>query len=194
MFNSDDKDKQRELFSNEAYVSKKPKRNRLWLGKIAISLSYENIIIVAIGLIMILIVCYSLGVERGKYLAQVAGAGQEWQRRAEEIKDIQPEQEQAQEAPVTESPQPKKEKLKVKRASLEEAPRALPYIQVASFRTDKYAREETEQLRSKGYQAFATRWGKYSVVCVSGYKNKDEAFRDLKQLRKLYADCILHSR
>ena len=84
--------------------------------------------------------------------------------------------------------------MKIKVAQVWEPPKTPPYIQVASFRTDKYAREELERLKNKGHHPFLTRWGNFRVVCVGGYKNKNEAVTALKQLRKVYADCILRSR
>jgi len=71
MFNSEHKDRQVEFFGDSSGESKKPMKDRLRLGKIAISLSYENILILAISLVMLLIVCYSLGVEKGKQMARL---------------------------------------------------------------------------------------------------------------------------
>ncbi len=168
MFDSrSDKDEQKEFFNNYPEMSKRPKkRTNFGLGKVAVSLSYENIIILSIGLVMLLIVCYSLGVEKGRHLVQARS------------EDIQLEQEEVQKTPKIESPKPK----------------VLPYIQVASFRTDKYARKEIERLKNKGYRPFATTRGKYRVVCVGGYKNRDEARKALKQLREVYTDCILYNK
>ncbi|NQS99861.1 MAG: SPOR domain-containing protein, partial [Candidatus Omnitrophica bacterium] len=69
-----------------------------------------------------------------------------------------------------------------------------PYIQVASFRTDKYASKEMQRLQSNGYQPFTLKWGKYRVVCVGGYNDPEEAKQALKQLKKVYADCILRKK
>jgi len=182
MLGANRKDRQVEFFNDACEKSKKPVRNRLAWAKVAVSLSYENIIILSIGLIMLLIACYSFGVERGKQLVQIS---------SEEIKI---EQRQA-EKPLKElSPQPKVKRIRVKTAQLEETPRAPAYIQVACFRTDKYARKEVKGLKNKGYQPFINNWGQYKVVCVGGYKNNDEARKALKDLKRLYADCIWHDK
>jgi len=164
MFNSSDKDRQAEFFSDLANSPKKPGKSKFRLARIVMSLSYENIFIVSIGLIMLFIVCYSLGVERGKHLVWVK----------DEVLDIKQEQ----------------VKEKVKEPVSKPDP---PCIQVASFRTDKYARKETERLKDKGYESFVTASGKFRVVCVGGYKDSNEAKQALKQLRKLYADCFLRN-
>lgn len=182
MFNTNDRDRQAEFFSDLPDTTKKTKKRGFKLGKVAISLSYENLIILAIGLIMMLIVCYSLGVERGKHLAQLEPEG---------IKEI--EQERVQKAPPQKSPEPEQKRIRIKVASSKEIAKTFPYIQVASFRTQKHARKEMELLKDRGFWPFTLTWGRYKVVCVGGYKNDGEASRDFKQLRKVYADCILRN-
>ncbi len=181
MFDSrPDKDEQGEFFSNYSEMSKKSRKGTNFsLGKVAVSLSYENIIILSIGLVMLLIVCYSLGVEKGRHLVQAKS------------EDIGLEQEEAQKIPKIESPKPKEKKMKIEVVQTEDISNILPYIQVASFRTDKYARKEIEQLKNRGYRPFAATRGKYRVVCVGGYKNKDEARKAMKELKEVYTDCIL---
>lgn len=182
MLDANGKDKQAEFFNDICEKSKKPVKNRLSWAKIAVSLSYENIIILSIGLIMLLIACYSFGVERGKQLVQIP------------TQEIRIEQEQAEKPSKELNPQLKVKKIMVKTAQVEEIPRTPAYIQVACFRTDKYARKEIQGLKNKGYRPFIHNWGKYKVVCVGGYKNNDEARKALKDLKRLYADCILHDK
>lgn len=184
MFNSNDKDTQAEFFSDLAGMTKKAKKVKFRLEKVAVSLSYEYLMILAIGLIMLLIVCFSLGVERGKHLAQF---------KTEDIKQIK--QEQVQKAPAQKAPEPEEQRIKIKVASSKETfNKTFPYIQVASFRTQKHAKKEMELLSDRGYRPFALTWGKYKVVCVGGYKNEDEASKDLRQLKNVYADCILYEK
>jgi len=177
------KDKQGEFFNDLSARPKKPWKDRLRLGKIAVSLSYENIFLIAIGSIMLFLTCYSLGVERGKQLAQLKTPEANLKQKRVQ-KEAQPRS----------SGEEKEKKVRVELASVKEPAKVSSYIQVASFRTDKHAKEEKERLKSKGYQPYIARWGKYKVVCVGGYKNQDEAARAFRQLRKLYADCILHER
>jgi len=189
MFNSEEKHKQVEFFSDSPSMFKKQKKDKLRLDKIAISLSYENVLIAAIGLIMLLVACYSLGVEKGKHLVQL----KQEPIKVEGITDTAEvkEEQRAKEAPEKSAPQ---KKIRVKVAKTEQTTsQKNPYIQVASFRTDKYAKKEMVRLENKGYKPFTATWGRYKVVCVGGYQNKEEASKDLKQLKQLYADCILHN-
>lgn len=168
MFDSEDKDRQVEFFSDLSNNLKKARKTRFKMARISLSLSYENIIIISIGLIMLLIVCYSLGVEKGRHLVYLKN---------EDIQ-VEVEEEQVQQKPKESVPKPQ----------------SVPYIQVASFRTDKYAIKEIERLKNKGYQPFVSTAGKFRVVCVGGYKDDNEAKEALKQLRKLYADCFLRNK
>lgn len=198
MFNSNQQDKQEELFDDLAQMSKKIKKKGFSLGRIALSLSYENTFLVTIGLIMLLIVCYSLGVEKGKRLARLKSESIEVEQgqleKRPQFKSLQPPLGSPQGGSEDRNlQQPKQKKTKVKVAQAQKTSKAPPYIQVASFRTDKYARKEKEQLEEKGYQSFVATWGNFKVVCVGGYKNRAEASSALHKLRKLYADCILHN-
>ncbi len=180
MFNPEQKDKQVEFFDDLSGAAKKSKKAKLHLARIAVSLSYENIIILSIGLIMLLIVCYSLGIEKGQRLVQISSTGENAETTGNTESATKIEQEQLQQKPKT---------LPVKKS-----PRLGPYIQVASFRTKKYAEKEMQRLKNSGHQPFLATWGRFKVVCVGGYKDKAEAVDALKQLRKVYADCILRQK
>ncbi len=192
MFELDDKDRQAELFTDYSGKSAKPQKSKFNYFKLSVSLSYENIFIVSIGLVMFLIVCYSLGVEKGKQLVQARTTP----RTAIEIQTktgtTQTENEPAaQTKPQPKSPQPAKVRIKV---AEEQDLRAKPYIQVATFLTDKYANREIESLKNNGYQAFSVLRGKYREIRVGGYTDSQQAQQAFKQLKTVYADCILHNR
>ena len=188
MFNSEETGRQIEFFSDASTKSSKQKKEKFRLGKIILSLSYENMLILAIALIMLLVTCYSLGVEKGKQLAQAAQEPAKVQTIVDTAEAK--EKEQAKEEPTKSTPE---KRVRVKVVNAEEAPRSKAYIQVASFLTNKYAQKESKRLKDKGYAPFTANWGKYKVVCVGGYQSQDEASRDLKQLKQLYADCILRN-
>lgn len=189
MFDSEEKSRQVEFFSDSSTKSHKQKKEKFRLGKVALSLSYENILIFTIALIMLFVACYSLGVEKGRRLVQ----GVQEPAKAQTIVDTAEvkEKEQAKEEPIKSIPE---KRIRIKVAAVEPPHKSRTYIQVASFLTSKNAQREMNRLKDKGYTPFTANWGKYKVVCVGGYQNHDQASRDLKQLRKLYADCILRNR
>jgi hypothetical protein len=182
MFNSYDKEDQVEFFGDLSGMAKKPKKKRFILGKIALTLSYENLMILVIGLIMLFIVCYSLGVERGKQLTEISTG------------IIENEQIKIEEAPKSETSQPVQKRPRIKVAQTQVKARPPAYIQVATFRTDKYAKKEMRRLKNRGYQSFLVLRGGYREVCVGGYDDKAQAKEALKELKKMYADCFLRTK
>lgn len=187
MFNTNGRDRQAEFFSDLPDTAKETKK-RFHKGRVAVSLSQENLIFFAIGLVMLLIVCYSWGVERGKNPAQLIPL------RAQESEDIQEaRQEQAQKRPTRKPPEPEPAKRKIKTKLASRA--ASRYtIQVVTLRKKVSVKQEIEQLRNRGYYPFIVSRGKFSEICVGNYKNRNEASADLKKLRKLYADCFARSK
>lgn len=189
MFDSEEKERQSELFSDLPVESKKPRRTPFRLGRVSLSVSYESILIVTIGLVMLLIVCYSLGVEQGK---QIAGAKIE----DSEIKEVEiiaerqiiKEKEAEKKAEET-APKPPAKKIKVKVAA---APKYT--IQVATFRTEDSAEKEKQRLKKKGYQPFVISRGRFSEICVGAYQKINEATPDLENLKKIYGDCYVRNR
>ncbi|MBN2097254.1 MAG: SPOR domain-containing protein [Candidatus Omnitrophica bacterium] len=173
MFNPNP-EQQAELFQELSDQPQKSKRAKFNLTKIALILSYENIIILSIGLVMVLIVCYSLGVERGKYLVQAKSEDLEL-RPTEQTEQVQ----ETQSAPTVKPDLPKQGK-KIK-------------IQVATFRSDKYAEIAKKRLEHSGFQPFVVTRGTFREVCVGGYSDKQEAKQALKELRKMYADCFIRN-
>ena len=194
MFDSNDKDRQAEFFSDLPDTAKETKKRRFLKGRVAVSLSQENLIFFAIGLIMLLIVCYSWGVERGKNLAQAIPFYPDGRKRAQESEDIQAaRQEQAQKRPTGKSPEPEPAERKIKtKVAFKGASRYT--IQVATLRKTVSVKQEIERLKDRGYYPFIVGRGKFSEICVGNYKNKNEASVDLEKLRKLYADCFTRNK
>lgn len=195
MFTEENKDRQAELFDNLPGREKEMNSRKFTLPKWSLSLSCENSFFIIIVFVMLMIACYSLGVEKGKHLVALNNNINQY------TNPIGIEEKKAQTEPaVSIIEEPRKEKIRLETARTEKAkPQAIskepirnkPYIQVATFRTDKYAGKEINRLKSKGYRPFILCSGKFRQVCVGGYKDKTDAEKALKNLRRLYADCIL---
>ncbi len=147
------------------------------------TLSYENIIISIIVLIMLIIVSFSLGIERGKKLLD---------SRASLRSD----------AAVVEAREPalveiKKPSLKKAVSDLpaREKEKAQPYIiQVATFKQKALAEKEMSRLRKLNYNPFSLSFGKFHLVFVGNYATGELAKKDLRELRKIYKDCFIKRR
>lgn len=193
MFEENNKDKQAELFDNLPGPDKTINNKKFTLPKFSLSLSCENSFFIIIVLGMLMIACYSLGVENGKHLVLLHNNGI--------VNNIEEQEEKTQAVPAEPGlDEPKKERIRLETTQTQkvepepiskEEPRKKLYIQVATFRTDKYADKEIKRLKNKGYRPFIVSRGKFRQVCVGGYKDKTDAEKALKKLRTLYADCIL---
>jgi cell division protein FtsN len=137
------------------------------------------------------VVFFSLGVEKGKRIAVV--------------KEQKPTAEKAatEEVVVEEKLQPVVKPLTKPLAKPIEAPKqimAAPkvvsnyVIQVASYKDNKQAEDESNALAKKGYKSEVARSGNYSVVYITGFANKEQAVEVLKNIKPTYRDCFIKKR
>lgn len=165
----------------------------------SLTLSLENVVIAGIFMLMIMIFAFSLGVERGRKIVLVnSGIPTPNGTITSSQKDIftaQPLAPQNTHTSNTATPRPLLEKKKVEEAIEDPAQNDFPSgvytIQVASFKKNEYAQKEAGMLRKKGYEIFVVSKGKYSIVCVGKFSEKNEAKVSLNRLIKTYKDSIV---
>jgi len=66
-------------------------------------------------------------------------------------------------------------------------------IQVASFKSDKYAQMEADTLKKKGYEIYVVPRGSHQTVCVGNFARREDAQAFSKRLKKKYNDCVIRS-
>ncbi|MFH0731872.1 MAG: SPOR domain-containing protein [Candidatus Omnitrophota bacterium] len=151
--------------------------------------SNEQMIFGSIGFIILLIICFSLGVEKGKRINRA----------------VQPQikQEQAAVIPAPESAIPAKKIEPIKRAPLLKAepikPKQEPVkpavsdyvVQCAAHASKAGAEKEKALLVNNGYQALVIESGKYFVVYATGFSNKEQAKAACEKLKSKYKDCFV---
>ena len=172
---------QRELFNEfERPKKRKKKTSHSILPKsyIPLNVSHEQLIFVTIAVIMLMVLLFSLGVERGKYLASSS------LQRIETIKTVEPSEPEIAEAPV-------EEKAVEKRRAA--TPRLFT-IQVIAYRSKKSAQKELLKLSKKGFKPFVIVGSGYYQVCVGEYRDQSEFKNDLLELRKVYKDSFIRKR
>ena len=143
-------------------------------------LATEHIIFVFIGLIVLLVICFSLGVEKGKRtaLAKIVAFD-----RLEKTAFKQ----EAEYDDIHESAEP--EVVKQKQAVITSD--SLYLIQVAAFRNNDQANKESEALNAQGYKTQIRNSGNYYIVSVAGFNTKDQAQQSYAALKKKYNDCFI---
>ena len=190
-------EKQRELFSEFETVSAKkgshPFRKDAAFGKkITLKFSYENIILLSIGIIMLIVIFFSLGVEKGKKIAMrdknirfAEQAPEPAVKRGEAIIKKDEDAVVAAEKAVA----PVAESYKEAEEAVREAP-SKPYtIQVIAFKNEKNAVQEVERLKKSGYKAFIAPSGEWAQVCVGRYENREASKEDFTALKEKYPGC-----
>lgn len=153
---------------------------------------YEKIILLAIAFLVTAIISFSFGVEKGKGLAlrktnlriDVANA-----------KNAAPpaHAEGAQES-LTVFQRAIKEPTAIETGSKTntEAPGEHAYtIQLASFSNKSSIDKETELLRKKGYDPMVIPKGKYTIICVGNFSDRETANKVLAEFKKRYKDSLV---
>ena len=195
------REKQGELFA-ELEVSHKRKagqffRQELALGKkITIRLSYENLILLFIVFIMLLVVFFSLGVEKGKR-AYPQNAGTIITGRVHKM--INKAGAKGEKSEIVSSDTNISDKYEIIEADKTAEKKAIespvkPYtIQVIAFKKEKDIKVEIEMeyLKKQGYEVFTIPSNEWLQICVGKYANIKDSQKDLDILKKRYPTCYV---
>jgi len=156
-------------------------------GRFKVILPLDTLIFLSVALIILFVIFFSLGVEKGKKFASAVIA----QTPTETVSNNQDKQKSALRLPLPKEQgnlaQPK-EKTDTK--NIDKLKDAF-HIQIASFGKENAAQKEAESLIKTGYSVEIRKSGKYVVVYVGGFTNRKEAAEKMKSLKKKYKDCIL---
>ncbi len=185
---------QAELFEVSGPVvdaSRVSKPSSGWLDQFRVTLRVDHLLIGAILALVLYVLVFSFGVEKGKRYAKA-------EIKAEKIKQEQI----AQELIELKSPSApfvvmaKNSSVEAKTAASE--PKAATpavsgssvtsingnyTIQLITFKSRKRAEQEVERLKKLGFQGFIIPQGKFFQVCADAFKNLSEAREKLTKLR-----------
>ncbi len=134
-----------------------------------LTLSIESLVILAILGIMISLFSFSLGVERGKHIAaqaldeRVSAAWNVGARTMAPVAAVAAAVPQV----MTSLPRPM--------LNNGFATGARYTLQLATYGNEEYARADALLLRAKNFQPFLIKNGKYWLLCVGSYNNKESA-------------------
>ena len=149
-----------------------------------LTLSVESLVIFAILGIMVSLFSFSLGVERGKVVAAQAldeRVSAAWNVGARTMAA----RSMAVAVPAA---------LPVQRSVVEQRPvnahaviaGARYTLQAATYGNEKFARQDALLLKAKGFQSFLIKNGKYWLLCVGSFTNKENAIALLRKLPSQY--------
>lgn len=194
---------QQELFEGLEAPKRKRKLPYSILPKnyIPFNISYEQVVFITIGVIMLMVLLFSIGVEKGKRLSRPAQRGQA----AQETADIEPIALESTLAPepvaveqvvVVQPPAPQAVEAAQeapKRSKIVKQPTHFT-IQLIAYRSKKSAQQELERLGKKGYSPFIIVGGEYYQICVGKYRARSKAKEELLELKKAYRDSFIRKR
>ena len=147
-----------------------------WMDQFRVTLRPDHLLIVGILTLVLYVLVFSFGVEKGKRYASE-------ERAAEKAK-----QEQISKELVQSSIPALSEKSRVE-VPVTPAPVAAPSltgqytIQIITFTNKKRAEEEVERIKKAGHQSFIIPSGKFFQVCTDAFQNIGEAKETLDKLR-----------
>lgn len=180
----------REFDSSKTKAGKKMHGSILPKNYVPLNISHEQFIFITIGVIMLMVLVFSLGVERGKRMGTVKT---ETKKNAslviKQVEDAELAAGREEEPEYSEeiiSPEPPKIK---KPASTE-----IFTIQIIAYRSKKSAQRELMKLGKKGYSPFIILGGGYYQICVGEYGSQEESEKALSDFKKGYPDSFIRKR
>ncbi len=206
-----------EKYQKELFQFEQPKRSFSRLadmlpkadfeGRISITISLEKIVFIAIGMMMVFVMVYALGIESGKLRenAPVVQAvkppeqlstapGAQIRPAAIPAKNI------LNTAPIVPTVTPA---MRVGQMAQGQAKTAAVYreskpfmILAGSFAKRENAQASAAMLTKQGFDTSITYFQPYFRVCVGAYSDKNgaDAKRDLMRVKRIYKDAMLRSR
>ena len=158
--------------------------------------SYERNIILIIGIVVAGIICFSIGVEKGKQIStsKITSSLEvmpDAQAKAVITKNVLPavntlQAKQFQPLPI----------VNANAALLQDVKKPVELgnsytIQLASYKSRSFAQKEAELLKKRGLVPLVIPKGNYTILCVGKFPSKETAQSLLVQLTKKYQGCHL---
>lgn len=154
----------------------------------------ETLAFTGIAVIIIVIIFFSLGVERGRYLAR-SSVAVESPFKEEPLSKVQAQE-------TAEKPEPKqnievKEKkspAEVKVSEKADTPKKVTAkysVQVATYKDKNTANKDLDSLKKQGYYAFILPKDNFYQICVGTYGTAAEAKAGCEKMRSRYKDCFV---
>ncbi|MCM8797480.1 MAG: SPOR domain-containing protein [Candidatus Omnitrophica bacterium] len=180
---------QLELFSSDRVI-RNTKGNPFGLRISTYFSSHEKTVFLIILFVVNAIIFFTLGVERGKRINPITSSG---------ITQggINTDSRVIINKPIP-TDTPEQDRVIVKKdTTIKEAlwqNKQYYAIQLASYKTNVYAQKEADNLKKKGFNAKVIQKGKYSVLYVGPFPDKETAHPVLSELKKRYEGCYITRR
>jgi hypothetical protein len=161
---------QLELFSGAHSLSETLPQNKQRGSFFSYARGYEKVILILMGFAVTAVISFCLGVEKGKNIAKA-------------IFNSRFEIAQSKTRPLAST-----ELLK---QSFSQFSSGNYTIQIASYQNWEQAQGAVGVLKKKTLSPLLFSKGKYTIVCVGNFSNKEKALLWLAELKKYYKDCFI---
>lgn len=170
-----------------------------------IVLTFENVVVVFVFMIVSLIIAFSIGVERGRVRARMAHSVTQF---AVPVA-VQTESVPSPEVMAVTMPQNMTGLAQAAQGDLPSISVVAPImdqpaaaqkdvdkgytVQVASYKKESMAEKEAINLKREGFESFTMQKGDYVIICVGKFTSQDKAKQMLSKLKKRYKDSMIRS-
>jgi hypothetical protein len=182
------RERQLNLFNFEGGGRDIKKRN-------TIIIPIDTLILLAIVGALLIILSFSIGVERGRRIALRNIENNDKVDLGTNLISSQFEDTQITEAEVEEESdllEQTAENISDKKDNEASVSGEKKYIiQVATYLKEKIALDEARKLEESGYSVSVSKKGEFIVLFVSGFENRKNAQKAMQSLRKRYKDCFI---
>jgi hypothetical protein len=194
----EEEQQQKELFEFEPPKRHFPRLSNIFPkpdfeGKVSITLTLEKIIFISIGIVMLMVVIYALGVEKGKGIGKVVSPAS--------LKAVAATPQRLTSQQVFPTAQPAQGRTITQTSILNTAPvpgvkarpaMATPYtIVAATFMRKDTATQEMNRFKSEGLDAFIVQSGNFYRLCVGTFSTRDSAQKTLPRVRQRFKDAFI---
>lgn len=179
-----------ERYQKELFEFEKPKKQKNKFGQLlqttnfAVILTAEKIVFLVIGVIMLGVIFFALGVEKGRSLADKASAAA--------IKTVI--QEDAVQVQTKSAPLPLTNTTVDKTIAPAQArpDKDKPYtIVAAAFSRQDFASKEAGHLKASGLESFVYFSDPYYLACVGSFASKESASKLLGKVKQMHRDAYI---
>ena len=196
-----------EKYQKELFEFEPPKKAGAGFGSIfprtgfAITLTPEKMVFAAIGIIMLMVVFFALGVEKGRiaayteFAATKTIAGNIVAAPAISVKPAQAPIAVTKKTPAATNITPKINQPAAAVKAEAVFDKAKPYMVVAAaFSREDFALKEVGKLKTAGLEAFIYYGEPYYLACVGSFQSKDGAQKILNKVRQMHRDAYVRLR
>jgi len=197
---------QKELFEFETQ-KKQPRRFGQFFQKadFTVSLNAERLVFTSIGVIMLLVVSFALGVERGKSVSSdqaernvqaITQAAAQPRisavTQAQQAVKAKPVNTAAVAMPKDKIQPPAAQKARPSAQLQVTDDKSKPYtIVAAAFSKEAFAVAEANRLKANGIEAFVYHGEPYYLACVGAFANKESAQKTLNKVKQIHRDAYV---